>query len=268
MVRQQMPPADRLEPLVRSYAVTHPAGQVVLPQAPGWDQLLLAATGVMTVHTADAAWLVTPHRAVWAPSGVAHRIVTDGRVQVRSIYLSVGLVPDPGRCRAVDVSPLVREVVLHLVAHAPIDASDAAGVRLVEVLSDLLPGLPDAALRVPLPRDERALDVAGILLDDPACADTVDALARRVGAGRRTIERRFVEETGMGVGRWRTQVRLVEAIRRLSRGEPVTRVAVEVGYATPSAFGAAFRQVLGTSPGRYLPPSADRPIFRVPDAGR
>jgi AraC-like DNA-binding protein len=41
-------------------------------------------------------------------------------------------------------------------------------------------------------------------------------------------------------------------VRLLNRGESVTRVAVEVGYSTPSAFGAAFRDVLGTSPGRYL----------------
>jgi AraC-like DNA-binding protein len=31
----------------------------------------------------------------------------------------------------------------------------------------------------------------------------------------------------------------------------VTSVALAVGYSTPSAFGAAFRRTLGTSPGRW-----------------
>ena len=45
------------------------------------------------------------------------------------------------------------------------------------------------------------------------------------------------------------------AIALLEAGVPVTRVAADVGYSTPSAFGAAFRQALGSSPSRFL---ADR----------
>ena len=37
---------------MRGYAVTHPAGRVVLPAASGWNQLLFASAGVMTVETA------------------------------------------------------------------------------------------------------------------------------------------------------------------------------------------------------------------------
>lgn len=256
------------EPIVRSYAVTHPSGHVVLPQPRGWDQVLLAASGLMTVHTDDAAWLVTPDRAVWAPSGSAHRIVIEGRTRVRSVYVAAGVVPDPGACRAVEVTPFVRELLLLLVGRAPVHEEDTDSARLVAVLADQLPHLPDAALRVPLPRDPRALEVARALLDDPADARPVDQLAGDVGASRRTIERLFMAETGMSVGRWRTRARLVEAVRLLSLGVPVTRVATDVGYSTPSAFGVAFRQALGTSPGRYLPRTAEPPIFRVPDADR
>jgi AraC-like DNA-binding protein len=38
---------------------------------------------------------------------------------------------------------------------------------------------------------------------------------------------------------------------RLGRGEPVTTVALEVGYESPSAFIAAFRAMFGVTPGRY-----------------
>ena len=50
---------------------------------------------------------------------------------------------------------------------------------------------------------------------------------------------------------WRTRVRILAALR----GWPavsVAAVAPTVGYATASAFGAAFRRILGTSPSAYL----------------
>jgi AraC-like DNA-binding protein len=42
------------------------------------------------------------------------------------------------------------------------------------------------------------------------------------------------------------------ALPLLAEGRPVRRVARRVGYATPSAFVAAFRRTVGVAPGRYL----------------
>jgi AraC-like DNA-binding protein len=247
-MRQHDPP----EPLVRSYAVTHPTAHVVLPQPEGWHQLLVAETGVMTVRTDGGSWLVPPHRGVWAPSGTQHELRTEGRVRVRSLYLTAGIVTDPGRCRAVEIPPFTRALVLHAVSAAPLWAHVERHAHLVAVLADQLVELADAPLHLPMPSDPRALEVAHLLLDDPACADDVGTLAAGVSSSRRTLERLFLAETGMSVGRWRTQVRIQAAVRRLVEGASVTRVAADVGYATPSAFAAAFRQVLGTSPSRYL----------------
>jgi AraC-like DNA-binding protein len=46
--------------------------------------------------------------------------------------------------------------------------------------------------------------------------------------------------------------RLLSALPMLAQGAPVAKVARAVGYATPSAFGAMFRRVYGTSPARYF----------------
>lgn len=240
------------EPTLRSYSVTHPAGHVVIPQPDGWDQLLFAASGLMTVHTDGARWLVPPNRAVWAPSGIHHRIVTEGRVQIRSLYLSADVVAEPGPCRAVDVGPFVRELVLYLVDRAPLWIDDAADSRLIGVVADQIAMLSDTPLHLPMPSDPRSSQVAQELLDDCADQRTVDELARAVSTSRRTLERLFAAETGMSIGRWRTQARIIESVRLLAQGSSVTRAAVEVGYSTPSAFGAAFRAVLGTSPRRYM----------------
>jgi AraC-like DNA-binding protein len=66
------------------------------------------------------------------------------------------------------------------------------------------------------------------------------------------VERLFQEETGMTLGKWRQQLRLMQAMRLLGEGAKVTHAALEAGYSTPSAFIAAFRKSLGTTPAAYF----------------
>jgi AraC-like DNA-binding protein len=158
----------------------------------------------------------------------------------------------------VAVAPLLRELVLHAVACGPLRGDLDEHRHLIDCLLDQLRELPAAPLELPVPRDDRALRVALRLREEPGLAEPVDALARSAGASRRTLERLFRKETGMSLGRWRQQARLLEAMRRLARGEAVTSVALEVGYESPSAFVATFKSVLGTTPGRYYKGNGDR----------
>jgi AraC-like DNA-binding protein len=66
------------------------------------------------------------------------------------------------------------------------------------------------------------------------------------------VERLFLEETGMTIGKWRQQLRLMQAMRLLGEGAKVTHAALEAGYSTPSAFIVAFRKSLGTTPTDYF----------------
>ena len=62
----------------------------------------------------------------------------------------------------------------------------------------------------------------------------------------------------MTFAQWRQQVRLREAMVRLGEGEPVTTVALAVGYETPSAFTAVFRRALNLLPSK-VPALASMP---------
>lgn len=239
--------------LTRSYAVTHPRDLGIADRRyRDWDQLAFAAEGVMTETTPSGDWVVPPHRAVWIPAGVVYSVRTSGRVALRTLFLrpSASRGRLPRTCVALNVSPLVRELVLHAVGRNTLSRAVAANRRLVQVLVDQLAALPQAPLQLPVPTDRRARRAAALLQQAPRTP--LAALARAAGASPRTLERLFLRETAMPLGRWRRRARLIEALRRLADGVTVTAVALDVGYQTPSAFVAAFRRELGTTPGRYF----------------
>jgi quercetin dioxygenase-like cupin family protein len=125
--RQSTSSGDGFE--VRSLAVTYGDGHVLELHTHPWAQLVYAASGVMRVTTPAAAWLVPSTRAIWVPAGVPHAIAMRGRVAMRTLYLSPersGALPQ--ECRALEVPPLLRELILHIP-----DPRFESGRRLQEI---------------------------------------------------------------------------------------------------------------------------------------
>jgi AraC-like DNA-binding protein len=56
----------------------------------------------------------------------------------------------------------------------------------------------------------------------------------------------------MAFRKWRERLRLLRALRLLAANEPVTNVALDLGYASTSAFIAMFKRAFGTTPRRYF----------------
>jgi AraC-like DNA-binding protein len=131
---------------------------------------------------------------------------------------------------------------------------DEAGpdARIMQVILDEIRALPSAPLHLPRARDARLLRVTEALRADPADPRSLAAWGRAAGASPRTLARLFLAETGLGFRAWRQRARLLHALVALAAGEPVTRVAFEAGYDSPSAFIAAFKRAFGTTPARYF----------------
>jgi AraC-like DNA-binding protein/mannose-6-phosphate isomerase-like protein (cupin superfamily) len=239
--------------VVRTFAVRHTSAHEIAPHAHDWHQLIYASEGVMWVHTAQGDWVVPPNRAVWVPAGVEHGIEMTGTVFVQTLYLAQGVSGTlPERCCAVNVSPLLRELIRHTVALGMLDKNVPARARLIEFLVDQLSALPAIPLQLPWPLDERAQRAAAWLREHPDDPGLIKQMAKRVVASGRTLERLFQKETGMTFGKWRQQLRLLHALQLLADGRSVTAVALDVGYDSPSAFIAMFKRTLGTTPYRYF----------------
>jgi AraC-like DNA-binding protein len=236
---------------VRSFGVTFPSGQIVPPHAEQWHQLIYATRGVMTVRTDEGAWVVPPHRAVWIPARVNYRVEMAGVVALRAIYFRATLRrgrPASRACTVVNVTPLLRELIVRTVKLSVLDDRVPEQKRLIGVILDELKALGAVPLQLPLPQDARAVRFAAKLDKD----DDIERLLRASGASRRTMERLFRAETGMSLGQWLRRHKLLQGLRRLAAGECVNSVALELGYNSASAFIAMFRRELGETPGRYF----------------
>ena len=56
----------------------------------------------------------------------------------------------------------------------------------------------------------------------------------------------------MSFGAWRQQACLLAALPRLSAGQSITQVALDLGYDSPSAFSTMFRKRLGQAPSDFI----------------
>jgi len=242
-----------LEASVEGLAEEH-AGEFQIPtHQHDVPQLIYATAGVMTVETAQGAWVVPPERAVWVPPGVSHSIDMKGRTRFRTLYIRSRDAPLRRKgCTVVRVTPLLRECIERFFAFGPNWSDSRSDARIVRVMLDEIRGAPTAPLHLPMPSDERAYQVAIAIRSDPSVRRSIRAWAKTAGASERTLERLWVNEVGMTLGRWQQQARLLRALELLALGHPVTAVALEVGFETPSAFIAMFRQAFGTTPARYF----------------
>ncbi|WP_460720346.1 AraC family ligand binding domain-containing protein [Nocardia heshunensis] len=213
-------------------------------------QIAWAARGVITVETAGGHWVLPPTRALWIPGDTGHRTGTLEGAIMHGIYLmpdrSPVTYPEPTMLR---VGRLMHELFLHLTADA---TTREQRERAEAVVFDLLDPVEVVPIGAPTPEESRARRVAQILRADPADPRTLAELAAAVATSPRTLARSFLSETGITFGQWRTQLRLAASLPLLASGLPVARIAGRVGYATPSAYVAAFHREVGVSPARYF----------------
>lgn len=226
---------------------------VIPPHRHPRGQLLYAVSGNMRVRLGTATWIISPRTAVWVPCDVAHQVDALAGVSYRSIFVHPQWAQQiPAHHKPIMIDPLTREIILEAATFGKHYCADSAESRLLDVLHDRLRRSQPEMLPLPLPHDPRARRICDALLAQPAENHSLETWGHQVGASARTLTRLFLRETGMTFSEWVRRARLSLALNRLMQGETVTMIALDLGYASPSAFGAMCRRMLGVSPAQYL----------------
>ncbi|PZA10487.1 AraC family transcriptional regulator [Rhodopseudomonas palustris] len=219
------------------------------PQA----QLIYATAGVVSVTTAHGTWVVPPSRAVWVPAGIEHDTQSRAAVQFRSLLIdSTEANGLPDVCTAIEVTPLLRELILRLVAVAGAPDRTEFSRAVTQLLLLELATRPIEPLSLPRPGHAQLARFCDKVRGQPAASVPLEQAARALHMSRASFMRLFQRETGMSFLRWRQQARLLHALSLLAEGQSILNVALACGYDSPSAFSAMFRRVLGKSPSEYL----------------
>ncbi|MFD1696615.1 AraC family transcriptional regulator [Roseibium aestuarii] len=216
-------------------------------------QLFHVIRGSLAVDIAEGTFFVPPERAVWLPGGIRHRTRYLTETEVRYMYfgaaMQVSLPEDP---RVMQVTPLLRELILAFMAHPRRDRLEGPQARLADVILDQLKLLPASPLQLPMPADPRLKRLCADLAQAPQSPPRLEQAAQACGWSVRSFERRMQAETGLTYRAWCRQMKLFRALELLSAGQPVSDVSHALGYEGPSAFIASFRKAFGVTPGRYF----------------
>jgi AraC-like DNA-binding protein len=222
------------------------------PHRHNYGQLIYAISGLLILRSALGIWMVPNGRGVWVPPLMEHSLEVLADSEMRCAYLDGDLSGRiRGRCTVVAVTPLLRELILYVADNAP-PLEEEIESSLGTLISAIVDKAITSAFEIPTPKEPGLLTIFRQLIDNPgdnrSCSEWADA----AGTTERSMCRHLKKETGMTFRIWKQQIRLLMSLEKLAKGEPVTNVAMDVGYKTTSAFITAFRQTFGTTPNIYF----------------
>jgi AraC-like DNA-binding protein/quercetin dioxygenase-like cupin family protein len=243
---------DQAEGEVLALATDYPAGHHIAYHFHSQSQLLHAVTGVAMVTTKAGRWMVPPHHALWLPAGIEHAVDMLGDVAMHSIYVRPNAVDGlKEHLHVVALTPLMDNLIREAVSLPADAAANARAALVMGLLLHEIPNLPERPLSLPFPADRRLTALCHDFLKSPSPHTDIDRWADELGMSRRSFTRMFRRETGVSLSTWRQQACLLAALPRLTRGEQVTSVALDLGYNSVPAFTTMFKRMLGTPPRVY-----------------
>jgi AraC-like DNA-binding protein len=231
----------------------YPDGHVIPPHKHRRGQLLYGASGAVMISTSQGTWVVPPQRGMWIPGGIEHQVLMLGAVHTNSIYLEpADAAGMPDRCQVVGISVLMRNLMAEAL-DLPVDyTADSRAGALMALLQYEMRQLPVLPLALPMPAHPGLARYCRRFLEQPTPHETIDDWSAALGMSRRAFTRQFKRETGLTFVIWRQQACLFAALPRLVAGEPVTTIAIDLGYENPASFTTMFKRILGAPPRDYL----------------
>ena len=203
--------------------------------------------GRVTIVSGEHAVVARAGDAVWVERGAAARVdlpATSIVVPIPGITL-----PSGSACRVIRVPEEWSARLLYAfgggLGYFDDDSAGDVVAQMLQTSSEsrsYLAAEPTSAemFRVSQ-RIRRAPDRIGSLAEEAA----------RAGMSARTLQRRFVAETGVGFTQWVRQARADRGARELLAGRDLQWAANAVGYETASGFSRMFHSVTGESPVRW-----------------
>lgn len=216
-------------------------------------QLQYAFSGMIEVEDRFGSYFIPRALAAWIPAGVVHRTRIH-RVRSASIFFEPHMIPVAGdRIRIIQVSPLMREMVMGALRWPLYGELDRTGHAYFQALACLCTEWieEEAPLRLPSLPDER-LETAALYTRKNLKTCDIATVSKHCGLSERTLRRKFQASIGMSWEQYRQRARLLKAAALLNEGKlPIGTIAAEVGFESQSSFARAFKCLTGINPKEF-----------------
>lgn len=185
-------------------------------------QLIHTLSGVVRVETDLGHWIVPPGRGVWMPAGVGHALQITGQVAARTLFIDPLARADlPATCQVVQVSPLLRELIVAALALPETYRPGSRAERIYELLLDEIRVMDVLPFCLPEPQSPALARLCRCIQAEPAARWTLEHAASQINVSSRTLARRFYQQTGLQFSDWVRRARLMSALTRLAAGDSV-----------------------------------------------
>jgi AraC-like DNA-binding protein len=206
----------------------------------------------MEIQVRGEHFLAPPQYGIWLPPGVEHVGLNRNEAGHCSLYIAASLCRRlPGKPCALAVSPLIVAMLDHLRTQPTAADAREETDRLLRALVDQLAHAPCAGSYLPSSADPALATVLQFLEAHPDDNRPLVDLAKLANTTERTLIRRAQRDLGMPLSEWRQRLRILKAMPLLAGGRTVESVALELGYASSSAFITMFRRLMKQTPAEF-----------------
>ncbi|ANT69560.1 AraC family transcriptional regulator [Aeromonas hydrophila] len=217
----------------------YPQGALTALHCHGGSQFCYLHRGGGVISSEAAGVLLVAGQLCLIPAGLAHefRVLRHSRLSL--IYLDD--LDGGSELTIRQVSPLLAGLFGRLAAMAEPGLRDA---YLTVLAAELRQAPVAAGFMLSAALDVRLLRVLERVCRHPSIEYGLAELAADSGASVRTLNRLFSQQLGCSFRQWRQQVVMGRARQLQQQGQPLSRIALELGYGDFSAFSHAFNRFL------------------------
>lgn len=186
------------------------------------------------------------YRSFYVPTALMRRVVQELTGNVRGVpHFAEDMICDP------TITTILRQT--HVALEEPGSAL-ACESRLLEALASLVARHAVGTVSAhEVGLEHQSVKRAKEYLETlPGENVSLDTLAREAGIGPFHLCRVFRRGTGLSPHAYQLHVRMRLAKTLLMKGIPISRVAVEAGFADQAHLTRHFKRMFGVTPGRYL----------------
>ncbi len=215
-------------------------------------QLFILQSGLISIHSEHRRHLLPPGCLAWVPPWIKHGAEVHQTIIAQRWYLAPAWAQEymPKEVKIIRANSFLLQLTERLVSLY--DEADRAYLIYLQCLVDQLRRQVSLPLSLAMPSHPRLLALCQHCMAQPQQDLSLDQMAELACMSRRSLSRHFLQQTGSSLGLWLQRMRIIYAMEKLTSGQSVTSIALELGYQNLSAFIKQFRRHLGVSPRAWL----------------